>query len=1001
MNNKKVFISYSHDSDQHKKDVLTLSERLRAGGIETFIDQYVMGSPEQGWPRWMLDQLDAADFVLVVCTETYYRRFRGHEQLGLGKGANWEGTFITQALYDNCSRTLKFVPILLSDVDKRFIPEPLRSATCYAPTVLDGYERLCDFLLDQSGVQPSPVGAPKTKARQSGVPLMVGNATASKVVKADIDRIIKYAPAELIGREAEVNRLSDAWGQAQRGESKRPRILTFVALGGEGKTSLVAKWAAELAHQGWPGCDEVYAWSFYSQGTREQTTASSDLFLAAALSFFGDAEMASSARSVFDKGKRLAQIIGERRALLLLDGLEPLQHGPASPTPGELKDQGIAALLKGLATSSLGLCVLTTRYSIPDLRAYWQTTAPEEKLARLSLSEGINLLEKLGIKGTSKELATLVEDVKGHALSLNLLGSYLRDAHAGDIRKRDLVKLEEADAEQQGGHCFRVMDAYVFWFEAGGEKGKQALAMLRLVGLFDRPATADCINELLSGPAVENLNETLVGISEAKLNLLLRRLESAKLLTVIRDSAGSWLALDTHPFLREYFERLFLSECPEAWRVGHRRLYERLCATTPDAANPSLGDLQPLYQAIAHGCSARMQEETCRKIYLVRIKRGDESYSANRLGAFASDLAAVACFFDRQWSEPSAALTWNSRAWLLNEAAICLQALGRLTEAVKPMQIALGMRVEQKAWKRAATISNNLSELERALGGVTKSVECAKQAVQYARLNEEDRATQVINLASLADALHQIGDRAGAMLHFGEAEAIQAKDLHNFRFLYSVPGFQYCDLIIAPAELFAWKFVLGFSVEVDPSSLVSECQKVCQRVKRTVEMMGPYAGPLLETPFLQSSGDRAAFLACILQRRSLDVFHAFFHETVEGFSRAGQRKFLPLGLLARAWQRGLTGARTGVNSAQSDLDEAWEIAERGPMPLLLADIHLYRARLLGSPHLKAEGEQYPWQSPLVDLAEARRLIEKHGYWRRREELEDAEIAVCRWSEEGS
>ena len=40
-------------------------------------------------------------------------------------------------------------------------------------------------------------------------------------------------------------------------------------------------------------------------------------------------------------------------------------------------------------------------------------------------------------------------------------------------------------------------------------------------------------------------------------------------------------------------------------------------------------------------------------------------------------------------------------------------------------------------------------------------------------------------------------------------------------------------------------------------------------------------------------------------------------------------------------------------SAQSDLDEAWEIAERGPMPLFLADIHLHRARLFG--RMKAEG----------------------------------------------
>ena len=80
-------------------------------------------------------------------------------------------------------------------------------------------------------------------------------------------------------------------------------------------------------------------------------------------------------------------------------------------------------------------------------------------------------------------------------------------------------------------------------------------------------------------------------------------------------------------------------------------------------------------------------------------------------------------------------------------------------------------------------------------------------------------------------------------------------------------------------------------------------------------------------------------------------------------------------------------------SAQSNLDEAWEIAARGPMPLFLADIHLYRARLFGSE--KAEGgmKTYPWESPQHDLAEARRLIVKHGYGRRMPELEDAEAAL--------
>ena len=40
--------------------------------------------------------------------------------------------------------------------------------------------------------------------------------------------------------------------------------------------------------------------------------------------------------------------------------------------------------------------------------------------------------------------------------------------------------------------------------------------------------------------------------------------------------------------------------------------------------------------------------------------------------------------------------------------------------------------------------------------------------------------------------------------------------------------------------------------------------------------------------------------------------------------------------------------------------------------------------------------KYPWDSPAADLAAARALIEKHGYWRRKEELEDAEAAAAHW-----
>ena len=202
----------------------------------------------------------------------------------------------------------------------------------------------------------------------------------------------------MIGREAETAVIEQAWAKACNGEP-HPFALTFVALGGEGKTSLIAKWANELAARGWPGCEAAFAWSFYSQGTRE-IGASSDLFLAEAIKFFG-AE-AIEGESGHEKGKRLARIVAAKRALLILDGLEPLQYPPASPLAGQLKDDGVLALLKGLAQRNAGLCLVTTRYAIDNLKGY-AATAPQRELAPLSAEAGAKLLAALGVKGTRKE----------------------------------------------------------------------------------------------------------------------------------------------------------------------------------------------------------------------------------------------------------------------------------------------------------------------------------------------------------------------------------------------------------------------------------------------------------------------------------------------------------------------------------------------------------------------------------------------------------------------
>jgi hypothetical protein len=81
----KVFISYSHDSLEHSDRVRELSDRLRADGIDSILDQYEL-SPPEGWPLWTDKQIRDAEFVLMVCTETYYRRVMGEEESGIGLG---------------------------------------------------------------------------------------------------------------------------------------------------------------------------------------------------------------------------------------------------------------------------------------------------------------------------------------------------------------------------------------------------------------------------------------------------------------------------------------------------------------------------------------------------------------------------------------------------------------------------------------------------------------------------------------------------------------------------------------------------------------------------------------------------------------------------------------------------------------------------------------------------------------------------------------------------
>ncbi len=149
-----VFISYSHDSPEHADRVLALSDHLRADGIDCVLDQYE-DSPPEGFPRWMDRQIRAADFVLMICTPTYYHRVMGEEEPGTGHGVAWESTLIYQYIYNAGTSNKRFIPVLLEGAHEADIPVPWQGVKYYRPTTTEGYEELYRRLTEQP-LTPKP-----------------------------------------------------------------------------------------------------------------------------------------------------------------------------------------------------------------------------------------------------------------------------------------------------------------------------------------------------------------------------------------------------------------------------------------------------------------------------------------------------------------------------------------------------------------------------------------------------------------------------------------------------------------------------------------------------------------------------------------------------------------------------------------------------------------------------------------------------------------------------
>jgi hypothetical protein len=814
---------------------------------------------------------------------------------------------------------------------------------------------------------------------------------------------IPGAPDKLIGRDTELEMLRDAWASRA---PKKVNAIVLHALGGAGKSALLRTFANELLAAGGGGASRVYGWSAYSQGSGEQKRADADSFISKALGEFG--WRGELPRDPVERARALAKLIQKERVLLLLDGLEPLQDAP-NVNKGRFKDKGLAELVKLLAAHNPGLVLLTTRQEVPELVGFGPLVI-NHPLEDLSDSAGADLLVELGVHGRQRDLEAAVREVQGHALSVTLLGTYLAEVCGGDIRHRDqfdfahIVLSPEEQSELltdktivPAKRAGKVMRGYLAQFDKLAKEGASdglggpELALLNLLGLFDRPADGPAVDALLARhiPGLtddlffERLEKTsgfwpfksrkieLEPLSEAQRAARLREAKSRlrKLRLLSKPNPKDPHELDAHPVVRAFFAGRLEEIAPEAAKAAHEILYRHYAAAAPDLPD-TLEEMRPLFHAVQHGVKAGRAQEALDEVFQRRLMGDSAAYILRVLGAFGPFITAMAHFFVVPWWTPRRELEPDDQTWLLGSAAFALTALGRLSDSVEPRRASLKTSIASEDWPNAARNGCELAGTLLTLGCTGEAVDVAGQAVTHTD-HSGDAELREFSRTFLAAALTAAGDFRRAVALFAKAEKIHGKLDGVDAQLYALQGYQYGDLILARA------LTRG---------------DVAQALER-----GHYQLDIAERELGKGMGLHNIGFGHLLIGRAQDALGdaeaaSSLDAAVAGLRKSGRTDYLPQALLARAAyrrRRAASGETDLIEGIRADLAEVEDIAGE-EMRLYLTDLALERARLaLDVPAAFASAEAARAEAE-AQTAKAAQLIAETGYHRR-----DGELAELR------
>lgn len=163
-----VFISYSHDSREHKQWVLELAQELRGKhGVEVILDQWDVEHGDD-MARFMRESVDRCDRVLMICTEPYVEKADAGEG-----GVGYEAMIVDGELIRNLG-TKKFIPVIRQDAEEVRLPKSV--GTRLGANLSESANRTDEMQLLVERLHRLP---PMTKPALGGGPILQTNPAPS------------------------------------------------------------------------------------------------------------------------------------------------------------------------------------------------------------------------------------------------------------------------------------------------------------------------------------------------------------------------------------------------------------------------------------------------------------------------------------------------------------------------------------------------------------------------------------------------------------------------------------------------------------------------------------------------------------------------------------------------------------------------------------------------------------------------------------------------------